>query len=183
MSSKYASFMDELQSHFPRLSEGKLTDISDYNVLWSLDEYISAGHVSFNTDRKELYRLSILIESYAARNNMPLLATFETEKRYKYVEDRYVDLLEKIPKAWIVANFDNPYLAPKTSENAQVISCDGTSISDMWIVATKGKNGPFGLVAEDIGDGMYRGFFTISPQIMQKSIDLINQMLRVDITL
>ena len=175
--------MDELQSHFSGLSEGKITDISDYNVLWSLDEYFNAGHVNFNTDRKELYRLSILIESYAAKNKMPLLATFETEKRYKYVESRYVDLLEKIPKAWIIANFDNPYLAPKTSEVAEVISCDGTSISDMWIVVTNGKNGPFGLVAEDIGDGLYRGFFTISPQIIRKAIDLINQKLRVNITL
>ena len=183
MQAKYVSFLNEIQSHFPGLSEGKITDISDYNLLWSLDEYVKAGHVNFKTDRKELYRLSILIEGYAARNRQPLLATFETEKRYKYVEDRYVELLEKIPKAWIVGNFDNPYLAPKTSENAQVISCDGTSISDMWIVATRGKNGPFGLVAEDIGDGEYRGFFTISPQIMQKVIDSINQMLRASIAL
>ena len=183
MQTKYVSFMDEIQSHFPGLSDGKITDISDYNVLWSLDEYLNAGHVNFNTNRKELYRLSILIESFAARNKEPLLATFETEKRYKYVEDRYVELLEKIPKAWIVGNFDNSYLAPNTSEKAEVISCDGTSVSDMWIVATNGKHGPFGLVAEDVGNGMYRGFFTISPQIIRKAIDLINQMLRVNITL
>ena len=183
MQAKYQSFMGEIQSHFPSLSAGKLTDISDYNVLWSLDEYLDAGHVKFNTNRKELYRLSILIENYAARNKEPLLATFETEKRYKYVEDRYVELLEKIPNAWIVGNFDNPYLAPNTSKNAEIISCDGTSISDMWIVATNGKNGPFGLVAEEIDDGLYRGFFTASPQIMKKTIDLINQALRVNITL
>ena len=53
----------------------------------------------------------------------------------------------------------------------------------MWIVATNGKNGPFGLIAEDIGDGLYRGFFTISPQIMKKTIDLINRALRVNIAL
>ena len=71
MQTKYVSFMDELQSHFPGLPEGKITDISDYNILWSLDEYLNAGHVNFNTNRKELYRLSILIEIYAARKKSP----------------------------------------------------------------------------------------------------------------
>ena len=78
-----------------------------------------------------------------------------------------------------MANFDNPYLALITSDIFEVISCDGTSISDMWIVATSGKNDPFGVITEDIDNGLYRGFFTIISQIMCKVINLINQLLRV----
>ena len=47
----------------------------------------------------------------------------------------------------------------------------------MWIVVTRGPEGPFGLVAEDIGDRMYRGFFSISPVVIGKAIQTINARL------
>ena len=181
MTQKFDSFMDDVWSHFPQLSERKITDITDHNLLWKLSEYIQAGYVNFKTGRKELYRLSILLENYAVKYRMPLLATFETEKRYKYVEDKYVEILEKIPKAWIIGNFNNPFLAPQPPESTEVISCDGTNISNMWIVLTKGEIGPFGLVAENVGDGQYRGFFTISPDVMKKVIQKISNSLTVSV--
>ena len=173
--------MDDIWSQFPGLSERKITDITDHNLLWRLSEYIQAGYVNFKTGRKELYRLSILLENYAVKYKVPLLATFETEKRYKYVEDKYVDILKALPKAWIVGNFNNPFLAPPPPKSTEVISCDGTNISNMWIVLTKGEIGPFGLVAENIGDGQYRGFFTISPDVMKKVIEEISTSLKVSI--
>lgn len=163
------------------MSEKEITDITDHNLLWTLEEYIKAGYVNFKTDRKELYRLSILLENFAVKNNSPLLATFETEKRYKYVEDRYIEILQKIPKSWIIGNFNNPFLAKQPPKNAQVVSCDGTNISDMWIVVTKNSTGPFGLLAENMGDGQYRGFFSISPPLIQKAIEKISKSLRISI--
>ena len=68
-------------------------------------------------------------------------------------------------------------------QTTEVVSCDGTNISDMWIVVTKGPEGPFGLVAEDIGDRMYRGFFSISPIVIRKAIQTINKALRINIDL
>jgi hypothetical protein len=173
--------MDEIWSQFPGLSDQEVTDLTDHNILWSLDEYVKAGYVNFKTGTKELYRLSILLENYAVKNNQPLLATFETEKRYKYVEDRYVEILKKVPKAWIIGNFNNSLLAPQPPKTTEVVSCDGTNISDMWIVVTTGPEGPFGLVAEDIGDRMYRGFFSISPVVIGKAIQTINRALRINI--
>jgi len=181
MQYRYQSFMDEIWSQFPGLSDQEVTDLTDHNILWSLDEYVKAGYVNFKTGTKELYRLSILLENYAVKNNQPLLATFETEKRYKYVEDRYVEILKKVPKAWIIGNFNNSLLAPQPPKTTEVISCDGTNISNMWIVVTTGPEGPFGLVAEDIGDRMYRGFFSISPVVIGKAIQTINEALRINI--
>jgi len=181
MSQSYNSFLAEIYSEFPALVEAKPTDVTDHNILWTLEEWMNAGHVRYTTSRKELYRISILIENYAVKHNAPLLATFETEKRFKYVEDRYVEILKKIPKAWIIGNFNNPFLQPQPPKNAEVISCDGTNISDMWIVVTKGPNGPFGLLAEEIEDGQFSGFFSISPHVIQKAINIINQDLRSQI--
>ena len=181
MAQTYQSFLQGIWNQFPGLSEQEITDITDHNILWKLSEYIKAGYVNFKTGRKELYRLSILLENYAVKYNVPLFATFETEKRYKYVEDRYVEILEKIPKAWIIGNFNNPFLAPKSPKSAEVISCDGTNISDMWIVLTKGEKGPFGLVAENMGDGQYKGFFTISPDVMKKVVQEISNSLKISI--
>ena len=173
--------MDEILNEFPKLAEVKVTDITDHNLLWYLSEYINAGHVRFETGRKELYRLSILLENYAVKHKAPLLASFETAKRYKYVEDRYIELVEDIPKVWIIGNFNNPSLAPQPPKNTEVISCDGTNLSEIWMVLTKGENGPFGLIAEDIGNGIYRGFFSISPSIMGKAVKSIERSLKIQI--
>ena len=138
MKDTYQSFMDEIWSQFPGLSDRVLTDLTDHNVFWSLDDYVKAGHVNFKTGTKELYWLSILLENYAVKHNSSLLATFEVEKRYKYVEDRYAEILNKIPKAWIIGDFKNSFLAPQLPQTVEVVSCDGTNISDMWIAVTSG---------------------------------------------
>jgi len=181
MKDTYKSFMDEIWSQFPGLSDQALTDLTDHNILWSLEEYVKAGYVNFKTGTKELYRLSILLENYAVKHHEPLLSTFETEERYRYVEDRYVEILKKVPKAWIIGDFKNSLLAPQPPETTEVVSCDGTNIVDMWIVVTNGPEGPFGLVAEDIGDKMYRGFFSISPKVIGKAIQTINEALIINI--
>ena len=173
--------MDDIWSQFPGLSDRESTDLTDHNLLRSLDEYMSAGYVNFKTGPKELYRLSILLENYAAKQHESLLSTFEVEKRYRYVEDRYVEILKKVPRAWIIGDFKNSLLAPQPPKTTEVVSCDGTNISDMWIVVTNGPQGPFGLVAEDIGDRMYRGFFSISPVVIGKAIQTINEALRINI--
>ena len=178
-----SSFLDDIWQKFPTFAEKENTDLTNHNLLWSLDEYRKANYVNFKTGKKELYRLSILLENYAENHDTPLLATFETEARYKYVEKRYLEILSKISKAWIIGNFINPELAPHPPASAEVISCDGTNISPMWIVLTKGENGPFGLVAEDIGDKEYRGFFTSNSNILDKVIDDINEQLKIKITI
>ena len=180
MSNHYVNFIDDIWNKFPKFAEVKNTDLTDHNILWSLEEYQKAHYVNFQTEKKELYRLSILLENYAVKHNTPLLATFETEARYKYVEDRYKEILTKISKAWIIGNFNNPDLVVHPA-SAEVVSCDGTNISPMWIVVTKGEKGPFGLVAEDMGDGQYRGFFTTNLDIMASVIENINEQLRIKI--
>ena len=183
MADHFVSFLDDIWQKFPTFAEKENTDLTNHNLLWSLDEYRKANYVNFKTGKKELYRLSILLENYAENHDTPLLATFETEARYKYVEKRYLEILSKISKAWIIGNFINPELAPHPPASAEVISCDGTNISPMWIVLTKGENGPFGLVAEDIGDKEYRGFFTSNSNILDKVIDDINEQLKIKITI
>jgi len=183
MTDHFVSFLDDIWEKFPTFAEKENTDLTNHNLLWSLDEYRKANYVNFKTGKKELYRLSILLENYAEKHDTPLLATFETEARYKYVEKRYLEILSKISKAWIIGNFINPELAPHPPASAEVISCDGTNISPMWIVLTKGENGPFGLVAEDIGDKEYRGFFTSNSNILDKVIDDINEQLKIKISI
>lgn len=180
MSQKYTSFIDEVWSSYPALSKREFTDDSELKS-WSLGQYISAGYINFRTDRKTLYKLSMMLENFAVKNNAPLLATFENESLYKYVEDRYIEILKKVPRAWIIGNFNNPFLAQNLPNTVEVISCVGTNISDMWIVITKRSTGVFGLVAEDVGDNNFRGFFSISPMVIRKTIENICTTLKVDI--
>ena len=181
MSLRYKSFVEDVWSNHPGLRDLKATDITNYNYFWTLQQHIDAGYLNFEAGRKHLYRLSVLIENYAVRHNTPLLATFETEKRYKYVGDRYRELLDQLPKAWIIGDFKNSYLAPNPPPTAEVISCDGTNIANMWIVLARGENGPFGLVAENIGEGMFRGFFSISPTVIGTVVQNISEQLKTPI--
>ncbi len=98
-----------------------------------------------------------------------------------YVEERYREFLQKIPKAWIIGDFKNSFLAPNPPPSAEVISCDGTNIENMWIVLTNRSTGPFGLVAENVGGGQFRGFFSIAPPVIGNVIDSISQQLKINI--
>ncbi|MDX1532930.1 MAG: hypothetical protein R3230_01840 [Nitrosopumilaceae archaeon] len=181
MQQKYADFLDNVYDKFQDLQKIPPTDTFDFFRL-SLEELTNKGYFNFeNSSKKPLKRISLLIENYAKKNKTPLLATFETQAKFKFAEDRYIDLMKEIPKVWVIADFNNPFLAQEFPPNAQTISCSGTNISTIWAVITKGPAGPMGLVAEELVDGTYKGFFSVSPKIVQEVIDQINTILRRDI--
>ncbi|HSG83323.1 MAG: hypothetical protein ACE5Q4_03320 [Nitrosopumilus sp.] len=182
-------FLESITNQFPDLQKSPLVDITDKGTFDTLLSHINAEYVNFdNVKRTDLYRLSIMIEEHAQRANMPLIATFETEHLYKYVEKRYLKLVENIPKTWIIGGFDNPFFAPKTPpEKAEILTCAGTTLQDMWIVISKNHDGLFGLVAEDIGGvekgDWFRGFFTSKTEVIQKVIDEMNDIMMTHIDL
>tara|TARA_B100000497_G_C7446806_1_gene277388 strand:- start:27 stop:593 length:567 start_codon:yes stop_codon:yes gene_type:complete len=183
LTTEYESFIEELKIQCPELPKDDPKDVTNNSGLSTLEEFTKAKFVNFEAKREDLYRLSMDIEAYAVKNYVPLLATFETEALYKYVQKRYTEILEKIPHAWIVGGFDDPFLIPPDSvpATAEILSCLDTNIEKMWIVVTKGPNGPFGLVAEDLGNDKFRGFFTIDSKIIEKVIKIINNTMRIEI--
>ena len=180
-------FLETIANDFPEIQKNELTNITDPSVFNSLQDYINADLVSFDkVKRIDLYRLSLLIEKHAQDAYEPLLATFETEHLYKYVENHYLKILKNIPKAWIIGGFDNPFFAPKTPPNkAELLTCAGTNLQNMWIVISRGPDGLFGLVAEDIGGvekgDWFRGFFTSRTEIIRNVIAKINATMMTDI--
>ena len=102
MSKQYKSFIEELKIQCPELPKDNLKDVTTDSGLSTLEDFTKAQFVNFEAKREDLYRLSMDIEAYAVKNYVPLLATFETEKLYKYVQKRYTDILKKIPHAWVI---------------------------------------------------------------------------------
>ena len=78
---------------------------------WNFQDFQDSGYLNFRADRADLFALSIMVENYAAKHKYPLLASFEDESRYKFVEDRYIKLMKSIPRVWVIGNFNNPNLA------------------------------------------------------------------------
>ena len=159
MTTEYESFIEELKIQCPELPKDELKDVTNNSGLSTLEDFTKAEFVNFEAKREDLYKLSMDIEAYAVKNYVPLLATFETEALYKYVQKRYTEILK----------------------TAEILSCLDTNIEKMWIVVTKGENGPFGLVAEDLGNDKFRGFFTTDSKIIEKVIKIINNVMRIDI--
>ena len=178
----YASFVENVFQKFPALKEVAKVDSKQFLEM-ELKDLLNKGYMNFVATRKELYRLSVLIEKYAVQNNAPLLASFENEGKFKYAEKRYLKIMQKVPKVWVIANLNNPFLAQGFPKNAQTISCNGTNLDIVWVVLTKGPAGPMGLVAEELADGTFKGFFSVSPRIIQETIDQINRTLKRNIDL
>ena len=88
MGSPYTGFVGEIWDEFPQLAEWHSLDDSNL-PMWKLDKFVESGYHNFLANRKPLYHLSKLIENYAQENEEPLLSTFETIARYKFVEKRY----------------------------------------------------------------------------------------------
>ena len=49
MTDHYVSFVDDIWAKFPTFAEKELTDLTNHNLLWSLEEYQKANYVNFKT--------------------------------------------------------------------------------------------------------------------------------------
>jgi hypothetical protein len=175
-------FIEKIYEAFP--IEAKIKPVEHIDLSrWNFENFQVPKFLNVFADRSNLYALSRMIESYAARNNAPLVAAFEDEARYKYVEDRYAKLMKPLPKMWIIGNFNNPFLVQHVFDNASVISCNGASLTTAWIVLTRDKNGPLGLVAEEISNTMFKRFFSTNPAIIKYAIGLVSYELAAEIDL
>ena len=176
------SFIEKIFTAFPDYRTKATADEKIY-THWNFQDYQNSKYVNILADRSDLYALSIMIENYAAKHSRPLIAAFEDEARYKYVEDRYAKLMKSLPKIWIIGNFNNPYLAQHIPSHASVISCVGTNLTTVWLVITRDENGPIGLVADDIGQGKFKGFFSTNSKIVKYAVDLAAYELRMEMDL
>jgi len=149
----------------------------DIFTHWNFQDFQDKQYLNFTVDTSDLYALSIMIENYAVKHRAPLLAAFEEEGRFKYVEDRYVKIMRKVPKTWVIGNFNNPFLAQNLPQSVSVVSCIGTPLKTVWAVITRNSNGPIGLVAEEIGYKKFRGFFSTKPEIVKHAVDIMGDVL------
>ena len=149
----------------------------DIFTHWNFQDFQDKQYLNFTVDTSDLYALSIMIENYAVKHRAPLLAAFEEEGRFKYVEDRYVKIMRKVPKTWVIGNFNNPFLAQNLPQSVSVVSCIGTPLKTVWAVITRNSNGPIGLVAEEIGDKKFRGFFSTKSEIVKHAVDVMGDVL------
>ena len=149
----------------------------DIFTRWNFQDFQDGGYLNFTADRSDLFALSIMIENYASKHNSPLLASFESEKRYEFVKDRYMKMMKRLPRTWIIGDFNNPHLAQTLPETVQVLSCVGTPLATVWAEVTRGPDGPIGLIAEEYGIGKFRGFFSVLPDILQVALDAMGDVL------
>ena len=149
----------------------------DIFTRWNFQDFQDGGYLNFTAERSDLFALSIMIENYASKHNSPLLASFESEKRYEFVKDRYMKMMKRLPRTWIIGDFNNPHLAQTLPETVQVLSCVGTPLATVWAVVTRGPDGPIGLIAEEYGIGKFRGFFSVLPDILQVALDAMGDVL------
>ncbi|MFB5632676.1 MAG: hypothetical protein ACE5Q9_05040 [Nitrosopumilus sp.] len=179
-------FLESITNQFPELRDSPLVDITDHEKFSTLLAHINADYMNYDkVKRTDLYRLSMMIEDHAQRAYEPLVAVFETEHLYKYVEKRYYKIIENTPKTWVIGGFENPFFAPQTPSNGEILTCAGTSLQDTWIVISKYNGGLFGLVAEDIGGvekgDWFKGFFTSKTEVIQKVLDEMNHIMMTNI--
>ncbi|WP_420545892.1 hypothetical protein [Nitrosopumilus sp.] len=180
MSSPYAGFVGRIWDEFPQLAEWHSFDDSNL-PMWKLEQFVESGYHNFLANRKPLYHLSKLIENYAQENAEPLLSTFETIARYKFVEKRYQKMIEQVPKIWIVADYGKTEL--KTPDKIEVLNCRDTELANVWSVITRGPYGPFGLIAEEFENGKFRGFFTLNPNVCRSALKAMGKILGTKFTI
>ena len=116
-----------------------------------------------------------MIENYSQENDVPLLASFEKIARFNFVECRYSEIINQIPKIWIVGDFGKTdfHLSPKIG----ILNCQKTKLVNVWSVITRGPHGPFGLISEEFEDGKFRGFFTLDPNVCGYALELMGKIL------
>ncbi|KAF6245112.1 hypothetical protein [Nitrosopumilus sp. b2] len=174
MENPYTDFVGKVWEQFPQLAQ--LHNLENTTLpMCNLDQFVESTYHNFIAKRKPLYYLSKLIENYAQENYRPLLASFETIARFKFVERRYSKIIHQIPKIWIIGAFEKThfYLPSKID----VFNCRNTEMANIWSVITRGPNGPFGLISEEFEDGKFRGFFTTNPDVCRCALKIMGKTL------
>lgn len=180
---KHTKFMAEVWKEFPKLPEWHNLDNATLPI-WSLDKFVEAGYHNFFSGRKPLYHLSKMIEKYAQENKEPLLATFEKIARFAFVKKRYQKMVQDMPKVWIIADFDKSDTPTNDlPPNSEFLSCHNTDLENVWSVITRGPFGPFGLIAEEVEDGKFRGFFTLNPNVCKYALIVMGKILGTKFTI
>lgn len=175
MSSPYSDFVGKIWDHFEFMDELHYSENMDV-PQGSLEDLLKNQYHNFVTHRKPLYHLSKMIEKYAESNGVPLVATFEKEARFNFVERRYYEMIDKIPKICVVADFGKTdfHLSPKIN----VLNCKNTELINVWSVIARGPEGPFGLISEEFQDGRFRGFFTSNADVCAHAIETMEDILK-----
>ena len=62
---------------------------------WNFQDFQDSGYLNFRADRADLFALSIMVENYASKHKAPLLASFETDNRWKSVSYTHLTLPTK----------------------------------------------------------------------------------------
>ena len=173
----YTGFVASVWEEFPQLAEWHNIE-NDALPVWDLEKFIEAGYHNFFSERKQLYHLSKLIEEYAQGNDQPLLASFEKISRYQFVKKRYQEMMNTIPKIWIIADWDDSDdVSNQAPSNGELFNCKNTNLAKVWTVITRGPYGPFGLIAEEYEDGKFRGFFTLNTHVCRHALKLMGDTL------
>lgn len=168
MNNPYNNFVGKIWDHFEFMDELRYSKNKNIPQC-SLEDLLKNQYHNFVTHRKPLYQLSKMIEKYAEDNRSPLVASFEKAARFNFVERRYYEMINKIPKIWVVADFGKTdfHLSPKIN----VLNCKNTELTNVWSVIVKGHEGPFGLISEEFQDGNFRGFFTSNTDVCTHAIE------------
>lgn len=183
MGNHYEGFVGKVWDEFPQLAEWHNLD-NTILPIWKLDQFIEAGYHNFSAPRKPLYHLSTLIEEYAQKNKEPLLATFEKIARFAFVKKRYQEMMKSIPKVSIIADFDKSMdVSKEMPSNAEFLNCHNTDLENVWTVITRGPYGPFGLIAEEFEEGMFRGFFTLNSNVCRYALKVMGKTLDTKFTI
>jgi len=56
-------------------------------------------------------------------------------------------------------------------------------LANVWAVITRGPFGPFGLIAEEYENGMFRGFFTLNPNVCRTALKAMGKTLGTKFTI
>ena len=127
------SLLDTVFEKFPEKKD--VTEQGDeIFVNWNFQDFQDGGYLNFKADRSDLFALSIMIENYASKHTSPLLASFETDKRYEFVKDRYLKLMKKLPRTWIIGNFNNPHLAQEMPDSCVAVSYTHLTLPTILLV-------------------------------------------------
>ena len=178
MEKPYTDFVGRVWEQFPQLTQ--LHDSENIALpMWDLDKFVESTYHNFKAERKPLYRLSKLIENYAQENYKPLLASFEKIARFKFVERRYSTIINKIPRIWIVGDFEKTQF--HLSSKIDVLNCKNTDLVNVWSVITRGPHGPFGLISEEFENDNFRGFFTSDPDICRYALKIMGEKLDTEL--
>ena len=135
----------------------------------------------YTTSRKNMLLLSSGIENIVRVkppfNKFVLLSLFQRVSNFNSVKEQYYEMAPLTKKLYLIGG--RGLAAGIKLPNTEIIDSTSSGLEKNWVIIALAQDEGCALIAEELEDGRYRGFFTTNRNLSDRCLGVLKRLLPI----